>query len=196
LPIFFADTDIIPFSPQTGETSGYFDLAGRIDEELNVMQDILILQKEKGISTFEKPLSEIIADFKIDIGKKLHEANFEGRYNLGLAFLEQGLWDETIEEMKLASQDFSLAIDCFLVMSVCFRNKQDYSEALSCIEKALQISQEGSAQQFSLKYELASLYEEMEDPLKAMQIFLEVKEWQADYREVNKKLKDLAKAIN
>ncbi len=191
----FADTDIIPFSSQTGEPSVYFDLTGRINEELNVMQEILSLQKEKGISTFEKPLSEIIADFKMDVGEKLHEANFESRYNLGLAFLEQGLWDETIEEMKLASQDLSLAIDCYLVMSICFRNKQDYNEALIWIEKALQISEEGSVQAFSLKYELASLYEEMGDSLKAMQIFLEVKKWKSGYREVNKKLKKLAKAI-
>jgi len=192
----FADTDILPFSSPAGETSVYFDLAGRIDEELSVMQDILVLQKEKGISTFEKPLSEIIADFKKDIGKKMLEANFESRYNLGLAFLEQGLWDEAIEEMRLASQDSSLTIDCYLVMSVCFRKKQDYNEALIWLEKALQISEEGSAQAYSLKYERASLYEEKGDSLKAMQIFLDVKRWKSDYREVNKRLKGLAKTIN
>ena len=192
----FADTDIIPFSSPAGETSEYFDLAGRIEEELIVIQDILILQKEKGISTFEKPLSEIIADFKKDIGEKMLEANFESRYNLGLAFLEQGLWDEAIEEMRMASEDSSLAIDCYMVMSVCFREKQDYNEALIWIEKTLQISEEGSAQAFSIKYELASLYEEMGDSLKAMQIFLDVKKWKSNYRDVNKRLKALAKSIN
>jgi tetratricopeptide (TPR) repeat protein len=191
----FADTDIIPFSP-AGETSAYFDLAGRIDEELSAMQDILVLQKEKGISTFEKPLSEIIADFKKDIGKKMLEANFESRYNLGLAFLEQGLWDEAIDEMRMASQDSSLAIDCYMAMSVCFRKKQDYNEALIWIEKTLQISEEGSAQAFSIKYELASLCEEMGDSLKAMQIFIDVKKWKSNYRDVNKRLKALAKTIN
>jgi len=192
----FADTDILPFSSPAGETSIYFDLAERIDEELIVMQDILVLQKEKGISTFEKPLSEIIADFKEDIGTMMPEANFESRYNLGLAFLEQGLWDEAIDELKLASQDASLAIDCYLVMSVCFRKKQDYNEALIWVEKALQISGKGSSQSFSLKYELASLYEEMGDSSKAMQIFLDVKEWKSDYRDVNERLKALAKTIN
>ncbi len=191
----FADTDIIPFSP-AGETSAYFDLAGRIDEELSAMQDILVLQKEKGISTFEKPLSEIIADFKKDIGKKMLEANFESRYNLGLAFLEQGLWDEAIDEMRMASQDSSLAIDCYMVMSMCFRKKQDYNEALIWIEKTLKISEEGSAQAFSIKYELASLCEEMGDSLKAMQIFIDVKKWKSNYRDVNKRLKALAKTIN
>ncbi|MCJ7580158.1 MAG: tetratricopeptide repeat protein [Candidatus Aminicenantes bacterium] len=192
----FADTDIIPFSAPEGETSAYFDLAERIDEELIVMQDILALQKEKGISTFEKPLSEIIEDFKKDIGLKMMEANSESRYNLGLAFLEQGLWDEAIEEIKLASQDASLAIDCYLVMSVCYRKKQDYNEALIWVEKALQIAGEGSSQFFSLKYELASIYEELGDSLKAMQVFLDVKKWESDYRDVNKRLKDLAKTIN
>ncbi|MFC2160399.1 tetratricopeptide repeat protein, partial [Acidobacteriota bacterium] len=191
----FADTDLIPFSSPEGETSTYFDLAGKIDDELIVMQDILVLQKEKGISTFEKPLSEIITDFKKDIGGKILEANFESRYNLGLAFLEQGLWDEAIEEMRLASQDSSLAIDCYLAMSVCFREKQDYNEALIWVEKALKISGKDSSQAFSLKYEQASLYEEIGDSLKAMQIFLDVKKWKSDYRDVNKRLKEIAKTI-
>lgn len=192
----FADTDILPFSSHAGDTSDYFDLSGRIDEELRVMQDLLVLQKEKGISSFEKPLSEIIADFKKDIGEMRLEANSESRYNLGLAFLEQGLWDEAIEEMRLASQDPSFTIDSYLVMSVCFREKQDYKEALIWIEKALELSEEGSGQAFSLKYELASLYVEMEDSLKAMQIFLDVKKWKSDYRDVNKRLRELAKTIN
>jgi len=192
----FADTDIIPFSSQAGDTSDYFDLSGKIDEELILMQDILVLQKEKGISTFEKPLSEIIADFRKDVDTKMLEANFESRYNLGLAFLEQGLWDEAIEELRLASQDPALTIDCHLVMSTCYREKQDYKEALIWIEKALELSEEDSAQAFSLKYELASLYEEREDSIKALQIFLEVKKWKSDYRDVNKRLKNLAKTIN
>jgi tetratricopeptide (TPR) repeat protein len=191
----FADTDIIPFSIHARDTSDFFDLSGRIDEELILMQDILVLQKEKGISTFEKPLSEIIVDFKKDINEKMLEANFESRYNLGLAFLEQGLWDEAIEELKLASQDPSFAIDCYLVISVCYRKKQDYKEALIWIERALELSEEGSAQAFSLKYELASLYEELEDSLKALQLFLDVKKWKSDYRDVNKRLKKLAKTI-
>ncbi|GAI99706.1 unnamed protein product, partial [marine sediment metagenome] len=49
---------------------------------------------------------------------------------------------------------------------------------------------------FSLKYELASLYEELEDSLKALQLFLDVKKWKSDYRDVNKRLKKLAKTIN
>ncbi len=81
-------------------------------------------------------------------------------------------------------------------MSVCFRKKQDYNEALIWVEKALQISGQGSPQSFSLKYELASLYEEMGDSLKAMQIFLDVKKWKSGYRDVNKRLKALAKAIH
>lgn len=192
----FADTDIIPFGSLDGRKDDFFDLAERIDEELEVMQDIVTLQKERAISSFEKPLSEIIADFKMDIGKKLPEANSEGRYNLGMAFMEQGLWDEALEEFKLASQDSSLAVDCYLVMSLCYREKKDFQEAMRWLGEALEIAGEDTAQAFSLKYELACLYEELNDYLKAMQIFIEVKKWKSDYRDVNTRLKELAKKIN
>ena len=192
----FADTDIIPISSSPEDKRIFFDLTGRIKEELDVMSGVLALQREKGISTFEKPLSEIIADFKKDIDEKIPEANFESRYNLGLAFLEQGLWNEAIAECELASQDPSLTIDCYLVMSASYRNKQDYREALLWIEKALELTEEGSDQAFSLKYELASLYEEINEPLKAVKIFLEVNEWKPNYRDVKKRLRHLKDSID
>lgn len=192
----FADTDLIPFASPDGLDDSYFDLSERIDEELEVMRDIVSLQKERGISTFEKPLSEILVDFKKDIGEKLAEASHESRYHLGLAFMEQDLWDEALDELELAAQDSSLAIDCYLVMSYCYRKKKDFKEAKKRLDKALKIAEDNSSQFYSLKYEMASLFEEMEDDLKAMQIYLEIKEWKSSYRDINRRLKSLAKKIN
>ncbi|MGD2294315.1 MAG: tetratricopeptide repeat protein [Candidatus Aminicenantes bacterium] len=187
----FSDTDIIPFSPLEGKEEGVFDLTAKVDEELEVIQDFISLQKESGITTFEKPLSEIITDFKKDIDGKLKKANPESRYNLGLAFMEQGLWDEALEEFNLASKDSALAVECYQVMSLCYRRKKDFKEAKKWLDKAIKITAKDPSQTFPLKYELASLYEEMEDDIRAMQVFIEVKEWKSDYRDVNQRLKEI-----
>ena len=192
----FADTDLIPFAPGEGVGREFFDLSDRIDEELEAIRDVVTLQQEGELSTFEKPLSEIISEFKKDIGDRLKEADLESRYNLGLAFMEQELWDEAIEEFRLACRDSSLAVDCYLVLSLCYRKKEDFLESLSQLNRGLEVAREKTSQYYSLKYELASLHEEMNESLKAMQVFLEIKEWKSDYRDVNQRLKELAEKIN
>ena len=191
----FADTDIIPFSSPEDEIADFFDLAEKINEELGAIQDVMSLQKKRIASTSEKPLPEIIKEFKKDLSERMHEASNESRYNLGTAFMEQGLWDEAIDEFKLASRESFLMVDCFLSISLCCQNKKDFKAAIKWIDKAMEISEKDSNQFYSLKYERASLFEGMGEFLKAMQTFIEVKEWKSDYRDVNQRLKDVATKI-
>jgi tetratricopeptide (TPR) repeat protein len=191
----FADTDIIPFSSPDDETVDFFDLAERINEELEAIEDVMSLQKERISSTSEKPLQEIIKEFKKDFSERMHEASDESRYNLGIAFMEQGLYDEAIDEFKLASRESFLTVDCFLSISFCFRNKKNLGEAIKWVQKAMDISEKDSTPFYSLKYELASLFEAMGEHLKAMQTFIEVKEWKSDFRDVGQRLKNVATKI-
>ena len=191
----FADTDIIPFSSPEDETVDFFDLAERINEELEAIEDVMSLQKERISSTSEKPLQEIIKEFKKDFSERMHEASDESRYNLGIAFMEQGLYDEAIDEFKLASRESFLTVDCFLSISFCFQSKKNYGEAIKWVQKAMDISEKDSTQFYSLKYELASLFEAMGEYLKAMQTFIEVKEWKSDFRDVGQRLKNVATKI-
>ena len=191
----FADTDIIPFSSPEDETVDFFDLAERINEELEAIEDVMSLQKERISSTSEKPLQEIIKEFRKDFSERMHEASDESRYNLGIAFMEQGLYDEAIDEFKLASRESFLTVDCFLSISFCFQSKKNYGEAIKWVQKAMDISEKDSTQFYSLKYELASLFEAMGEYLKAMQTFIEVKEWKSDFRDVGQRLKNVATKI-
>jgi tetratricopeptide (TPR) repeat protein len=191
----FEDTDIIPFSSPEDEAADFFDLAERINEELKAIDEVMFLQKKRISSTSEKPLTEIIKEFKKDLSERMHEASDESRYNLGIAFMEQGLWVEAIEEFKLASRESFLTVDSFLSISLCHKNTKHYEEAVKWIQKAMDVTEKDSNQYYSLKYELASLFEEMGDHLKAMQTFIEVKGWKSDYRNVGQRLKDVANKI-
>jgi len=118
------------------------------------------------------------------------------RFNLGIAFLEQGLLDEAIEEFKLASKDKSRTVECYTVISNCYRQKKDSKEAAKWLEKALKITEEGSDWFYALKYELASIYEELRETEKALAFYSEIKKWNSEYKDVDRKIKILEKRLN
>jgi len=106
------------------------------------------------------------------------------------------LLDEAIEEFKLASKDKSRTVECYTVISNCFRQKKDTKEAAKWLGKALKITKEGSDWFYALKYELASIYEEMKETEKALVLYSEINKWNSEYKDVDSKIKVLEKKLH
>ena len=126
--------------------------------------------------------------------EEVDKEDYESHFNLGIAFLEQGLMEEAILELKLASQDEKRSVECYSVLSHCYRRKKEFQEAVKWVEKALKLSDKESSQSFDLKYDLASLYEELKETKKALNIYNEIKKWNAEYRDVAKRIENLKKS--
>lgn len=187
----FAETDIVPIvSEEIGERT-YYDLTERINKELEAIKATCNYQIKGDTTIVEKALSDIVSEFRKALDEKVDKEDFESHYNLGIAFLEQGLFDEAIEECTLAAEDKRLELECYSIISFCYRQRKHYKEAKEWIDKALEITDKDTDQAFALKFELASLYEEMKDSKKALKIYSEVKEWNPDYRDVGERIKSL-----
>lgn len=189
----FAETDIIPEVPLEEEGKGYYDLEDRIDKELEAIHAICGQQLKGDTTVMEKELADILSEFKKDVDEKIGKEDYESRFNLGIAYMEQGLIDEAIQELQLASRDEKRAVDCYSVISACFRRKRDFKRAIERIEKAIDLSEKGSDQSFRLKYEMASVYEEMREWEKAFKLYEEIKKWNPDYLEVAEKIEEIGK---
>ncbi len=185
----FKDTDIIP-EGMTKEDN-YYNLSNSVREEQDSIKDIMKQQKEGYITNVEMGLFDIVRQFKKSIKEKIDSADYESRYNLGLALMEQELYDEAIEELKIASCEKSLALECCSLISYCYRQKKDFKDAITWMEMALDFAKEGSNQSFELKYELASIYEESNSIKKALSLYDEVKNWNSNYRNIEKKIDKL-----
>jgi tetratricopeptide (TPR) repeat protein len=117
---------------------------------------------------------------------------YETRFHLGLAYLEQGLTEEAIEEFLLASEDPARALDCYSIISKAFKQKEDFAEAKKWLEKSLALVEEDSPEHFALLYELASIHEDAGDRFKALEVFRQIKDWNPAYRDVRTKVSRLA----
>ena len=134
-----------------------------IENELEAIKTTYSFQIRGDTTVVEKALSDIVSEFRKALEDKVEKEDYESHYNLGIAFLEQGLFDEAIDECKLAANDKALEAECYSVISFCHRQKKEYREALKWLDKAQGLSEKNPDQSFALKYELATLYEEMND---------------------------------
>jgi tetratricopeptide (TPR) repeat protein len=190
----FAGTDIIPLTT-TKTAWKYFDLSKRINDELDAMNLIIEHQIRGDTTTFEKELLDIVMEFRKGLDEKMDEKDFETHYNLGIAFFEQGLFDEAILELELAAKNEALSVECFGVISLCYREKKMFKECLEWIDKALAVTEKRSGQWYSLRYDLGQIYEEMKEEKKALRIYNELKKWDSKYRDVITRVETLKKRI-
>ncbi len=188
----FADTEILPLPAEEAEAKKFYDLDPKIQDEAEMIQGIFSQQLRGDISILEKELTEIVSEFRDQVRKKVDTKDYETRFNLGLAYLEQGLVEEAIEEFLMASEDPARALDCYSIISKAFKQNNDFAEALKWLEKSLELVKEGSAEYFALLYELASLYEDNGERVKALEVFERVQGWNPKYRDVKKKIARLA----
>lgn len=190
----FAETDILPFvSSETGEKK-YYDLKALAVEELRLLAAARAQQLQGDTSQYERELSGIVAEFRKDLRTKVQEDAAETHYQLGLAFMGQGLTGEAVEELTQAAKDKKLAIDSYSLISQCYRQKRNHDEAGKWLKMAIAAAKPGTDQYYALFYELAEIHEESDDREKAISLFKEIRAWNPGYRNISARLESLEKA--
>jgi tetratricopeptide (TPR) repeat protein len=188
----FADTEILPLPAEKAVETKYHDLGQKISAELEMLQSILAQQLRGDISILEKDLTEIVGEFREQVRKKVDAKDYETRFNLGLAYLEQGLLAEAIEEFLLASEDPGRALECYSIISKAYKTDNNPDEALYWLEKSLGLVEVGSAGHFALLYELAAFHEDSGARDKALELYRRIKDWDPRFRDVRKKVESLS----
>ena len=195
------------FTPETGllseppEKTGsfkykYFDVRLQAVVELEMIEILIEQQSEGDMGAYEKDLTDILRAFRKAIAQRVDQDNYELHYSLGVAYLEQGLWEVAIDEFQIASHDNNRALDCFAMIGQCYAQKGEFEEARRWVEKALSLAKDGDRPQFTLKYELACFYLETGDKEKALALFREVEKWDPGFRDLPKRIKALGKSTS
>jgi tetratricopeptide (TPR) repeat protein len=190
----FAETDILPFVSKGEGEMVFYELSGQAAEELRLLRVAFAQQVQGEMTQDERDLSNIVADFKQDLKTKLNPENHEVRYQLGIAFMEQGLYTEAIEEFSQASKDKELALDSFSLISYCHRQKRNFKDAEKWLKKAILLAREGTDQYYALEFDLAELCEQTSDRPKALELFKEILSWNPGYRNISLKVSNLENA--
>jgi tetratricopeptide (TPR) repeat protein len=113
-------------------------------------------------------------------------------YNLGTAYQKIGRIDEAIDELKKASEDPKMTIDCSLRLAVCSRERNMFSEALDYLKKALRHKELPPAKKLALDYEMAVTYKAQGKHRKAHKLFKQIHKTDSAFREVKRELAEVS----
>jgi len=190
----FHGTDLLPLTVAQPTEKKYYELTEKTAEELAAIREAIIHQLQKGRGAEEKELAEIILEFKHQAKIKLGLEDYETHFQLGMAFLEQGIYDEAIEEFMISAQSSEKALEsCTLIAEAC-RRKKDYAEAIHWLEKCVELCRSDAEKLHALEYEIASLYEKLQDRQKALSFYQKILSWNASFRDVAKRVAALQRA--
>ncbi len=190
----FSEVDLSPLLPSDGAERTYYDLDRALDDERRLMAAVIGRQSRGTTSQFEKELTTIVQDFKRGLQDKVSAEDYDIHFQLGVAFMEQGLYTEAIEELSVAARDKALALESYSIISRCHRKKRNTAEAEKWLKKALLLAREGTESYFAVEFELARLYEELQDKENALSLYKEVRNWNPAYRDVETRVGNLEKS--
>jgi len=187
----FSETDILPFAGPEPAEREYYELRERAGAELRMLRASYLQQTQGEAATLERELAGIVSDFRRDLKAKVGPDDAATFYQLGVAFMGQGLHREAVEEFSKAARDPRYTVEAYSLTSLCHRSKGEHEEAERWLRKALDLAEPGSEQYYALEYELAELWEASERRDKALTLYREIRDWNPGYRNISDKIKQL-----
>jgi tetratricopeptide (TPR) repeat protein len=193
-----------PAVPSRSESgSVYFDLAARLDTSLRISReyetrsvesespsDSAIHMKVGSISRGSGDnVGDIIKEFKKSVLDEVGEEDYETHYELGIAYKEMNLFDDAIDEFKLASLSPGKYVECCSMIGACYAEKGDYNQAIAQLNESLGKSGLDAEQRTILRYELARIYEMAGQPNKAVPLYVEIYRADPKFMDVAQRLK-------
>jgi tetratricopeptide (TPR) repeat protein len=139
----------------------------------------------------ESGVMEIFDEFKKGLSAEIEAEDSETHYNLGIAYKEMGLVDDSIKEFQTSQNDPNFFVQSSTMLGICYMQKGLYPLAIESFSSALMKADPNEETSWSLKYDLALAFEKNGDAKEAFKIFTDVYGWKADFRDVAERLNEL-----
>ena len=165
-----------------------FDLAAELAEELGESSgEAESKPLQPGEDGFQISHDDVFAEFKKGVAKVVKPEDVDTHYDLGIAYKEMGLHDDAVGEFEQAMAGAvgkPREIDCHLAIAACKRDKGDMAGAVETYRKGLSLQQVTAEATKAMLYELATAYEAVGQPNKALASFQKILALDPKYREV------------
>jgi tetratricopeptide (TPR) repeat protein len=140
-------------------------------------------------------LEEIIDEFKAGVSSTISGEDHESHYDLGMAYMEMGLYDEAVSEFQVASKGSAIELKCLEMIALCYLEKNEPATAARELARALDLPGHGPDETISIRYNLGMALERLGNLDKALQYFEEVYLLNVDFFKVATKVRELKQRI-
>lgn len=164
-------------------------------ENFTFTDEDLVDAKEIPDPQLEDDVLEIFQEFKKGIEEELGEEDYETHYNLGIAYKEMGLIDDSIAEFQIAKNDTRRVIQASYMLGLCYIEKGLFSLAIDTLKDAIQNIDTKDESYWAIKYDLADAHERNNNSAEALNLYTEIFGWNAQFRNVSDKMNRLQSQV-
>jgi tetratricopeptide (TPR) repeat protein len=136
----------------------------------------------------ESESSEFVEEITSDVEKD----DLRSHYDLGMAYLEMGLYTESIRDFQIASRCADLQLSAMEMIGYCFLKSGQPRLAVKQLQRALEIATGTNADSLGIHYNLGLAHEMLGETASAREHFEEVYIVDMSFRDVAEKMKKMS----
>lgn len=140
-------------------------------------------------------LQDILAEFKEGVYQSINQEDFQGHYDLGIAYKEMGLVEEAIAEFQIASKGEKERLKSFEMLGICFLDRGEPKFAAKQLERGLSTPGYSDEDYIGLRYNLAQAYELTGEIPSAIKTLEDIYTTDVNFRDVGQRLQTLRASL-
>ena len=144
----------------------------------------------------EADFTYMLEKFKAGVAANVDDEDFDSHYDLGVAYKEMGLIDEAIFQFQKALRGATQRIRAYEALGQCFIDRAEHDVAITVLGRALREPGMEDEDLIGVLYLLGFASEGARKPRDAAAYYQRVFAIDIDFRDVSKRLKQMAKAAS
>ncbi len=124
-----------------------------------------------------------------EITSDVEENDFRSHYDLGMAYIEMALYNDSIRELQISSRSEQLQLRSLEMIGHCFLLLENPRLAVKQLNRGLEIAINTGGDNLGIHYNLGLAYEALEEGDKAREHYEEVYIVDVTFREISDKMK-------
>ncbi|HET6761809.1 MAG TPA: tetratricopeptide repeat protein [Gemmatimonadaceae bacterium] len=184
-------------STQQQVDDNFVDMANWLREESGPRSYRMVAEedpnREEGT---EADFTDMLEKFKAGVAANVDDEDFDSHYDLGVAYREMGLIDEAIFQFQKALRGATQRIRAYEALGQCFIDRGEHDVAITVLGRALREPGMEDEDLIGVLYLLGFASEGNRKPRDAAAYYQRVFAIDIDFRDVSKRLKQMAKAAS
>ncbi|HMJ18529.1 MAG TPA: tetratricopeptide repeat protein [Gemmatimonadaceae bacterium] len=183
-------------TPHRGDDN-FVDLADWLREESGPRSYRMVAEEDANREEGEEAdFTDMLEKFKAGVAANVDDEDFDSHYDLGVAYREMGLIDEAIFEFQKALRGATQRIRAYEALGQCFIDRAEHDVAITVLGRALREPGMEDEDLIGVLYLLGFASEGSRKPRDAAAYYQRVFAIDIDFRDVSKRLKQMAKAAS
>ncbi len=183
-------------TPHRGDDN-FVDLGDWLREDKGPRSYRMVAQEDENRAEGEEAdFTDMLEKFKAGVAANVDDEDFDSHYDLGVAYREMGLIDEAVAAFQKALRGATQRLRAYEALGQCFIDRADHDAAITVLGRALREPGMEDEDLIGVLYLLGFASEGNRKPRDAAAYYQRVFAIDIDFRDVSKRLKQMAKAAS